>query len=306
VPTHESTARALGTNVHVIVVAEDEHVAHELGRWAFERLEQLEARWSRFRPDSELCRLNAAAGRPVAVARITFDLLRHAVLSWERTAGACDPTIAAAMVAAGYDRDFPSIAPDGPVLERSNVGPAPGCAGIVLDPIVGSVTLPPGVTLDLGGIAKGFAADIVADELSAAGAIGVCVNLGGDLRVIGTPPSDDAWTVEVEEADDRPLLALAEGGVATTSRRRRTWRRGGTEYHHVIDPRTGAPAQVPWLAATVIAGRACDADVFAKAAFLAPDVAGANAALRSVGATGLLIGGDGKSLDLDGIDAFRR
>jgi len=296
----------MGTDVHLIVVAEDDRVAEELGRWAFERLEQLEARWSRFRPDSELCRLNAAAGRPVVVAEITFELLRHAVVSWERTGGACDPTIAPAVVAAGYDRDFRSVTPDGPALALPDVGPAPGCGGIVLDPIVGSVTLPLGVTLDLGGVAKGFAADVVADELTAAGAIGVCVNLGGDLRVMGAPPHDAAWIVEVEEADDRPLLALAEGGVATTSRRRRTWRRAGTEYHHVIDPRTGAPAQVPWLAATVIAGRARDAEVFAKAAFLAPDVAGANQALRRGGATGLLVDGDGKSLGLDGIDAFRR
>lgn len=296
----------MGTDVHVIVVAEDEQVAHQLGRWALERLEQLEARWSRFRPDSELSRLNAAAGRPVVVAGITFELLRHAVLSWERTAGACDPTTAASVAASGYDRDFRSVEPDGPALERPDVGPSPGCAGIVLDPIVGSVTLPPGVTLDLGGLAKGFAADVVADELGAAGAIGVCVNLGGDLRVIGTPPRDDAWIIEVEEADDRPVLALAEGGVATTSRRRRTWRRGRTEYHHVIDPRTGAPARVPWLAATVIAGRARDAEALAKAAFLAPDVAAANAALRRGGATGLLVGGDGTSLGLDGVDAFRR
>ena len=296
----------MGTDVHVIVVAEDELVAGELGRRAFERLEQLEARWSRFRPDSELCRLNAAAGRPVVVARITFELLRHALVSWERTAGAFDPTIAPAVVAAGYDRDFRSVKADGPALEHSDVGPAPGCAGIVLDPIVGSVTLPPGVTLDLGGLAKGFAADTIADELSAAGAMGVCVNLGGDLRVMGTPPRDDAWIVEVEEADDRPVIALTDGAVATTSRRRRTWRRAGTEYHHVIDPRTGAPAQVPWLAATVIAGRARDAEVLAKAAFLAPDVAGANEALRRGGATGLLVCGDGTSLGLDGIDAFRR
>jgi thiamine biosynthesis lipoprotein len=296
----------MGTDVHVIVVAEDDQGAHELGRWAFERLEQLEARWSRFRPDSELCRLNTAGGRPVVVTRITFELLRHAVTSWALTAGACDPTIAAALVAAGYDRDFPSVAPDGPRVEPSESGPSPGCAGIVLDPIVGSVTLPPHVALDLGGVAKGFAADVVADELTAAGAIGVCVNLGGDLRVIGTPPRDEAWIVEVEEADDRPRLALAEGGVATTSRRRRTWRRAGTEYHHIIDPRTGAPARVPWLAATVIAGRARDAEVLAKAAFLAPDVAGASAALRRGGATGLLVGSDGKSLGLDGIDAFRR
>ena len=304
--THELTARAMGTDVHVIVVADDEQLARDLGARAFERLEQLEARWSRFRPTSELTRLNDAGGRPVVVAPITFELLEHAVASWERTGGACDPTIAPAVVAAGYDRDFRSVTADGPALQPSELGPSPGCADIALDPIVGAITVPSGVTLDLGGVAKGFAADVVAEELITAGATGVCVNLGGDLRVAGTPPRDDAWVVEVEEADDRPRLALVEGGVATTSRRRRTWRRAGEEYHHIIDPRTGAPARVPWLAATVVAGRARDAEVLAKAVFLAPDLVAANAALWRAGATGLLVGADGTSLDLDGIDPFKR
>lgn len=299
----------MGTDVHVIVVVPDDR-GEALCAQAFDRLEQLEARWSRFRPTSELCRLNAANGAPVVVAPITFDLLRHAVASWRRTDGAYDPTVAPSVVAAGYDRDFAKVPSDGPALDAPVVGPAPGCSEIVLDPIVRSVRLPHDVTLDLGGVAKGFAADVVADELHAAGALGVCVNLGGDLRVLGTPPRPDAaaegWIVEVEEADDRPLLALTDGAVATTSRRRRTWQRGDRTYHHVIDPRTGAPADVRWLAATVIAGRARDAEALAKAAFLSPDTATASAVLQRNDATGLLVDGDGRSVPLEGIDAFRR
>jgi thiamine biosynthesis lipoprotein len=300
----------MGTDVHVIVVTADSAEPHDLAELlveqAFVRLEQLEGRWSRFRPESELCRINAAGGVPLVVAPITFELLRHAVASWRRTDGACDPTVAPSVVAAGYDRDFASVDADGPALEPGPVGPAPGCGDIVLDPIVRSIRLPPGVTLDLGGVAKGFAADVVAEELRDAGAAGVCVNLGGDLRVLGTAPKADAWVVEVEEADDRPRLALTAGGIATTSRRRRTWRRGDRDYHHVVDPRTGAPADVPWLAATVVAGRARDAEALAKAAFLAPDVATASAVLQRNDATGLLVDGDGQSIALDGFEAFRR
>jgi thiamine biosynthesis lipoprotein len=242
----------------------------------------------------------------VLVAPRTFELIEHAVTMWRRTDGACDPTVAPSVLAAGYDRDFGAVDADGPALSAPDVGPAPGCGAIVLDPIVRTVRLPPGVTLDLGGVAKGFAADLVADELTRAGALGVCVNLGGDLRVVGAPPRSEAWVVEVEEADDRPVLAIAEGGIATTSRRRRTWRRGDREYHHVVDPRTGRPADVPWLAATVVAGRARDAEALAKAAFLAPDVASANAVLGRNGATGLLVDRDGQSVGLDGIEPFRR
>ena len=302
----------MGTDGHVIVVTSDqddaERLAQHLCEQAFERLEQLEARWSRFRPDSELVRLNAVVGGPVVVAPITFELIRHAVTSWQRTDGAYDPTVAPSLVAAGYDRDFRSLSRAGPALVGAGVAPAPGCSDIALDPIVCSVALPPGVSLDLGGVAKGFAADVVADELVTAGAQGVCVNLGGDLRVIGTPPRanspSEGWGIEVEEADDHPLLTISAGAVATTSRRRRTWRRGVREYHHIIDPRTGSPAEVPWLAATVLAGRARDAEVLAKAAFLAPDAAGASAILGRFDATGLLVDGNGQSVALEGIAPF--
>lgn len=304
-PIQDVTARAMGTDVHVIVVVDDEALGVDLGARALDELEALEARWSRFRPDSELCRLNRSAGVPLLVAPVTFALLDHAVVSWRRTAGACDITVAPSLVASGYDQDFGSVARHGPALEGPEPGPAPGCAGIVLDPVVGTVTIPAGVMLDFGGVAKGFAADLVAEHLVAAGARGVCVNLGGDLRLTGSPPEGDAWVVEVEEADDRPRLALAAGGIATTSRRRRTWQRGTTEHHHVIDPRTGIAAHTPWLATTVIAGRARDAEVLAKAAFLAPDIATASRALRDADATGLLVDESGRSVPLDGVDAFR-
>ena len=110
----------MGTDGHVIVVTSDqddaERLAQHLCEQAFERLEQLEARWSRFRPDSELVRLNAVVGGPVVVAPITFELIRHAVTSWQRTDGAYDPTVAPSLVAAGYDRDFRSLSRAGPAL----------------------------------------------------------------------------------------------------------------------------------------------------------------------------------------------
>jgi thiamine biosynthesis lipoprotein len=132
--------------------------------------------------------------------------------------------------------------------------------------------VPAGVGLDLGGIAKGHAADLVLTEVLAAGAAGGCVNVGGDLAVAGQPPTDDGWIVGVDDPF-RPgrevlRLALAGGAVATTSRLRRRWRRGGVEVHHVLDPRTGRPATTRTVAVTVIAGRAADAEVLAKLPFL--------------------------------------
>ena len=304
----EATFRVMGTDAHIIVVdgpADAIDAAHA-------RLDSLEDRWSRFRPTSELCRLNDRAGAPVVVSPLTFELVGRVCDWWARTDGAFDPTILDALERAGYDRSFETIEPDERPPAVSSPHPAPGCADIHLDPVVHAVTLPPGVRIDLGGIAKGFAADLVAEEIVRSGAAGVCVNLGGDLRVIGRPPAGaDSWVVAVDAppgldlpGHHAPALALAHGAVATTSRALRTWRRGTAVEHHVIDPRTGNPAQTPWISATVIAGRAVDAEPLAKAALLTRDLETASRVLTAHGATGILIEPEGQLHALAGADRY--
>jgi thiamine biosynthesis lipoprotein len=296
--------RAMGTDAHLIVVGGSSGL---LGR-ARARIEDLESRWSRFLPDSELSRLNAVAGGPVIVAPVTFALVARAVDGWRLTEGRFDPTVLPALVAAGYDRSFETVERDAPESAAPST-PAPGCAELSLDPIVRSVTLPPGVALDLGGIGKGFAADLVSAELLQDGATGACVNLGGDLRVRGTPP-DGAWIVEVEAEpgttpEGAPLrIALADGAVATTSSRRRTWRRAGTRQHHVIDPATGRPIDAPPTSATVIAADAWQAEVLAKAAFVGGNASEAERLLEPVGATGVIFEAAGTTSRLRGFEEF--
>jgi thiamine biosynthesis lipoprotein len=282
----------MGTDAHVVVV----RGPTESCELAAARLAHLEALWSRFRDDSEISRLNAAGSRPVVVSRLTFELIERAVSAWERTGGAFDPTVLPALNAAGYDRDYAEVGNAGADVDAGEVPPPvpPGAGVVELDAVVRAVRLPPEVGLDVGGIAKGFAADLVAAELVAGGAEGVCVNLGGDLRVTGAPPTGNAWMIEIEREPGQPagvdapdLLAVAEGGVATTSRRRRVWRRGGEDRHHVIDPRTGRPADVAWSSVTVIAGCAADAEPAATAAFLSSDADSAAGALRAFGAVGI-------------------
>lgn len=180
--------RAMGTQVHLAVPAE----AAALLLDARLRIEDLEARWSRFRDDSVLSRLNRAAGRPVLVDDETFDLLATAVGAWQGTGGRFDPTVLDALEAAGYDRSFAGLGADlgagpGPASGPAPA-PTPGCAGLRLDPTLGRVEVPVGVRLDLGGIGKGRTADLVATELVAAGAPSALANLGGDLRVAGELP----------------------------------------------------------------------------------------------------------------------
>lgn len=294
---------AMGTDVEVIVVDGPDGAAADAQR----QIDALEARWSRFLPDSELSRLNAAAGAPAVVSRLTFDLVQRAVGAWRLTNGRFDPTVLPSLEAAGYDRTFEDVARDAP--DRVDATrPAPGCGGIELDPVVRAVRLPPGVRLDLGGIGKGYAADLVARELRGAGAAGVCVNLGGDLLVAGEPPDGaPAWVVAVDDpsgADRFGALALLQGGVATSTRLRRAWRRAGRDLHHLLDPASGEPAAGGLASVTVLAAEAWWAEVLAKAAFVAGPSDGARLVVEH-GATGLLVHDDGRVDELDGLDAFR-
>ena len=239
---------------------------------------ELEARWTRFDPTSELMRLNAAAGRPVRVSEPTFALVARAVDAWRRTAGRFDPTGLDALVASGYDRDFDVLAARGETDDRPTDGDAfvptrlPGCRGIELDPLVAAVRLPRGVHLDLGGIGKGYAADRVVAALIEAGATGVCVDLGGDVRVAGVGPYDGAWTVAFLEdtvAERYGTLRLATGAVATSTTRRRRWTCRGEDRHHLLDPATGTASRSGLATVTVVGGDAWWAEVLAKAALVA-------------------------------------
>lgn len=257
------TFPAMGSSARVVVVGGDRRLAERARR----RIEELEARWSRFLPTSEVSRVNVAAGTPAVVSEDTFLLFELACRGWRESGGRFDPTVGAAVARLGYETTFALVRDDGPVAGRA--APAPGCGGIRLDPVVRAVTIPRGVHFDPGGIGKGLAADLVATELLTGGAAGALVSLGGDLRVAGEPPAGRAtWDVVVEDPF-RPdvavaTLAVRDVGVATTARTRRVWRRGGVPVHHLVDPATGEPAAGP-LAVTAVASEAWRAEVAAKA-----------------------------------------
>ena len=285
---------------------------------ACDSLATLERAWSRFLPESELSLLNAAGGgRPVVVSPSTFALISHAVDAWRHTEGRFDPTGLGALASMGYDRTFddvvssserqPAATADTRVEDRPSAEPLVGCAGIGLDPMVRAVTLPAGLNLDLGGIGKGYAADLVTQELMDAGARAACVDLGGDLRVMGPGPYDDAWETTFDAPDLTTRigrLRFGHGAVATSTRLRRRWRRGGVMLHHLLDPSTGAPADSGLATVTVIAGDAWWAEVLAKAAFVAGPVAGVRL-LEQSGVEGLLVGDDGTIIETDGLASFK-
>jgi thiamine biosynthesis lipoprotein len=258
----------MGSDVHVVVVGGS---VNSLDR-AVDRIAQLESRWSRFRPDSEVTMLNHNAGRAVAVSSDTQLLVDRSIEAWRLTGGAFDPTLLDDLRRAGYDRSFENL---GDHTNRPAVNPrsrsidAPGCTDIIVDAI--TVTIPVGLGFDAGGIGKGLAADLVASELIAEGVDGVCVNIGGDLRVIGESPTGEGWTLAIEHplaTAPIALVGLAEGAIATSSVLRRTWKLDGQTHHHLIDPATGEPSQSDLALASVIAGEGWKAEVLAKAALL--------------------------------------
>lgn len=319
----ERTFAAMGSSAHVLLVGPDPSWPGEQGTEALldraqASIADLERRWSRFRPDSELSRLNASPGVAVMVSHDTFDLIRLAVDAWRLTGGRYDPTVLDALVRAGYDRTFDEVRERSRatllfdrgatlVLTEDADHSSPGCAGIELDEGLAAVTLPHGATIDLGGVGKGRAADVVALELQAAGALGACVNLGGDARVVGEGPDGQGWVVGIEhplEPDsDVTAVALADGAVATSARTNRHWSTPDGERHHLIDPATGRPADTGLASVTVVAAEAAWAEILSKAAFVAGSARGA-ALIAGSSAAGMLVHDDGSVVRTGGFERF--
>lgn len=246
-------------------------------RWAIDELARLEACWSRFQPTSELCALNRSAGQgPFACSPMLWAAVSRAAVGWSRTHGLFDPTVLGALVSLGYDRTFREVPRVGDV--EPAVRPVPGFDAVRLDHAARTVTLPAGVALDLGGIGKGLAVDVLIAGLVERGVTSAEVSLGGDLRVTGRgPDDDDAWMVDVAAApDDRVLFrfAASEEALVQSTRLIRRWERGGRTLHHIVDPRTGWPADNGIDAVVANAPEAWWAEVVAKAVFVAGETAG--------------------------------
>jgi len=270
------TFKAMGCEMQAMVDANGlaaRRALAEVPAW----FEDWEQRLSRFRPTSELSQLNAAGGQPLAVSPAFWQVVDLALQAERETDGLVTPLLLDALEAAGYDRSFDA-------LDRS--GPQPTAAEARLAPRVGSAVrrdsrqrtlqLLGGARLDLGGVAKGWAADRAARRLSAHGA--ALVDAGGDIAVSGPRPDSLPWTIGIANPlrpdEDLESLCLTVGGVATSGRDYRRWQRDGVWYHHILDPRTGRPAETDVLSATVAGPSAVRAEMAAKAALILGSRAG--------------------------------
>ncbi len=265
----------------------------DLIRLGFSRLRQLEQTWSRFLPDSELNRLQARRGNGL---ECSDDLV--AALQWCRrmhgeTHGLFDPSIRASLEQLGYDRTFAEIVEQASRQSEATVATAaPGIAGLEISD--NWARLAPDLSIDLGGIGKGLAADLVADELIAAGANSAYVSLGGDIHAAGEPVDENGWRVPLLHPTTGAAVdhhALYSGALVMSTVAIRRWTRGEDEYHHIIDPRSGRPARTDLVAVAVADQSAARAEALAKAAIIAGSIDGA-ALLRAADVKAWMISAD--------------
>jgi thiamine biosynthesis lipoprotein len=268
---------ALGSTAVIGVI---DALALAPARAAVERvLNEIDLACSRFRADSELMAVNAAAGAAVRVSPLMLDAVEAALRAAGLTDGDVDPTVGAAVIALGYDRDYDLIAAgDAPVpAPRVRASAVPGWRSVQVNRLAGTVRVARGVKLDLGATAKALAADRAAASAREAVGSGVLVSLGGDIAIAGDAPAG-GWRIRVtddhrsDETAPGQSITLTGGGLATSSTTTRRWQIDGDPAHptahHLVDPATGRPADGPWRTVSVTAATCLDANIASTAAIV--------------------------------------
>jgi thiamine biosynthesis lipoprotein len=272
-PVAGDTFGAFGTTAVLLVTAPA--AVREARAIADRELAAVDRAASRFRGDSELTALNGAGGAQRPVSTLFAELIAAALRAARLTGGAVDPTCGAALAGLGYDRDFEQVKGGIPAAAGAPAaaGPVPGWACVELDEAAGRARLRDGAQLDLGATAKAWAADRCASLIAGRLGCGVLVSLGGDIAVAGPPPGA-GWRVRVTDdhaaGPEAPgqTVAVAAGGLATSSVTVRAWSSGGQQVHHIIDPATGRAAQTCWRTVSVAAGTCVDANTASTAAII--------------------------------------
>lgn len=233
-----------------------------------------ERRFTRFSEESELAALNRSAGEPFQASADMFTVVALARRYFHLTRGLFDPSILPELKRIGYDRSMDLLREQGPapLFESLLTDERYSFSQMDLDESGQTILLPPGMSIDLGGIAKGWIAEQAANILSRY-ARACAVDAGGDMFLVGLPEGLETWPVELEDPlqPDGILTTLNvnPGAIATSTVTKRAWTQAGRNRHHIIDPRTGEPAVSDWISLTVIAPHASEAEVFAKALLIA-------------------------------------
>ena len=240
---------------------------------ARDELRLIDETCSRFRDDSELTRLNRSAGTVFPSSPLLLQALAVALYAAARTDGDVDPTVGRSMGALAWGSDFTVVVARRGEAPRIRMVPAAGWQRVRLDRHRGTARVPAGVEIDLGATAKALAADRCARRVHTTTGTSVLVNLGGDIALAGPAPAA-GWPIRVTDdhrsdaGAEGQTIALAAGGLATSSTTVRRWRVGAAEFHHIVDPRTGAPADEVWRTVSVVARTCVEANTASTAAIV--------------------------------------
>jgi FAD:protein FMN transferase len=233
----------------------------------FEEWEQV---LSRFRYDSELARLNQIHEQPVDVSETLWDVFRAARKAEQMTDGLVTPTLLDAIIEAGYDRPFDVLPHQTTSIPAPVMTASRPLTAIALKASTRTITLPFGIGLDFGGVAKGWAAHQAMKRLQVEGP--ALVNAGGDIAISGPRADGNPWQIGITDPfypdEEIETLHLNACGIATSGKDRRRWTRNGILQHHIIDPFTGQPAETDLLTVTVVAPNVMEAEAAAKAIFI--------------------------------------
>lgn len=258
--------------------------ARPLERTVEESFRYYEGLLSRFRPDSELSRLNSHDGPVFAAGDDLYAAVEAALWAAQQTGGIFDPTILPCLEQAGYDRTFAALPDRRPLTERPltaanaavddspepPLAPGPDYRQVQLDRFSRLISRPVGMLFDLGGMGKGWTVDRTVDALRDTGYF--MINAGGDLFAYGAPPGARGWEIHLAHPLDPRLriatLRVAHRAVATSTIARRRWLHDGHIRHHLIDPRTGRPARGEVVSVSVVGERVFTAEVYAKTALI--------------------------------------
>jgi thiamine biosynthesis lipoprotein len=223
----------------------------------------VEARFSRFRRESELSLLNLSAGSPFAASPMFLEVLNAALIAAAQTDGLFDPLVLPHLEAAGYRQSIEAVKAGVQAQTAVRAGPTFRDVEVSGD---GTVTIPAGSGLDFGGFVKGWTVDRAATLLKPAG--NWCINAGGDLLARGAGPDGDGWLVGVEDPlapeRDAAVIRLRNQAAATSSTVRRRWTTQAGTAHHIIDPRTGRPSETDLACVTVVTASVAAGEVLAK------------------------------------------
>lgn len=237
-------------------------------------IHRLDALLSISRENSDIYRLNQ--DKSADISSETADLLRRAIDLSEATGGAFDPTVYPLMELWGFSGDTQRVPEDQEIQQALNqVGTQYIWELYPKKNNVSHVALSPQCSLDFGGIAKGYTAQMVLDTLETAGIESAVISLGGNVGLLGTKPDGSPWIVAVEKPDGSGETAATlsiPGGertyCVTSGAYQRYFQEDGVTYHHILDPKTGYPAETDLLSVTIVSKNGTEADALSTALFV--------------------------------------